>query len=89
MVDLEELENKPKGFAVHFERHEPPFLRSDYIPDRNAGEALLPTYKEAWDLAHRVARVVENAVNIYVVDEKFVPVSRTDGTINRYCPSRS
>jgi len=69
------INNKPKGFMVHFEWCGDGFLRTDYFPDKHAGESLIPTEHEAWELADRFARVTKGKTcNIYVVDSQFIPV---------------
>ena len=69
------LINKPKGFMVSFEWWGDGFLRSDYFPDKHAGEALIASEEEAWKLAARFAVATKGKTcNIYVVDDRFSPV---------------
>lgn len=76
--------NEPTGYMVSFERREHGVLRSNYFPDKHAGEPLIKTEEEAWELAERFDNAT-SYVNIYVVDQRFVPV---DGyklkELNRY-----
>lgn len=71
------IDAKEKGFMVHFEKVEGGILGSDYFPDKNTGEDLIKTEGEAWELARRFANATspKEYVNIYVVDNKFYPVS--------------
>jgi len=63
----------PRGYRVHFEWREGRLLRSDYFPERD--EPLIKGKDEAWDLAFRFERYApENIVNIYVIDERWMPV---------------
>lgn len=63
------------GFMVSFEKIEGPFLRSDHFPDKHAGEELIPTEQEAWNLAAQFARKMSGqVVNVYVVNADFQPV---------------
>lgn len=50
-------------------------LASDYFPDKHAGEALIASEDEAWDLATKfAARTKGRCVNIYVIKANFSPV---------------
>lgn len=72
---LDIIHNKPKGFMVHFEWHGDGFLRGDHFPAKHAGEALIPTEWEAWELANRFARATKGRTcNLYVMDDDFNPV---------------
>jgi len=65
----------PKGFMVAFELKFEGMLRSDHFPDKHAGEPLITTEAEAWELAKAFAEnMVGKAVNIYVVNHNFAPV---------------
>lgn len=78
---------KTGGFMVHFEVRERSMLSSRYFPDKHAGEKLIKTEEEAWDLAHRFAKATpENYVNIYVIHGvNFVPVTGYNArAIRRY-----
>jgi hypothetical protein len=69
------MNNKPKGFMVSFERCGDGFLRSDHFPDKHAGEPLIATEHEAWELARDFARAAKGRVcNLYVIDSTFQPV---------------
>ena len=69
------LNNKPKGFMVHFEWCGDGFLRSDYFPDKHAGEPLIKTEHEAWELARAFAKATKKRTcNLYVVNNDFTPV---------------
>lgn len=63
----------PKGCRVHFEWIRGRMLESDYFPDRN--EEMITSEYLAWFLAEKFARATYGlCVNIYVVDENFMPV---------------
>lgn len=64
---------EPAGYRVHFERRDDGVLISDHCPEVN--EALMPSLSEAWELARRISVVIPNAVNIYVVDQTWLPVA--------------
>lgn len=67
--------NKTPKYMVSFEWKEGGMLRSDYFPDKHAGEALIATEEEAWILAQKFAdKTKGDAVNIYVVGSDFTPV---------------
>lgn len=67
--------NEPVGYMVSFERMERGMLISGYFPDKHAGEPLITIEEEAWDLAKRFnAATCDDYVNIYVMDQRFVPV---------------
>lgn len=69
------IDGEPPGFMVHFEQAGDGFLRSDYFPDKHAGEKLIETEGEAWQLAHAFAKKsIGTAVNIYVISSDFRPV---------------
>lgn len=69
------IHNKPKGFMVSFEWCGDGLLRSDHFPDKRAGEPLIPTEHEAWELADRFARATKGKTcNLYVVDSSSSPV---------------
>jgi hypothetical protein len=65
-----------QGFMVHFEKKEGHILASGYFPDKHAGEKLIKTEDEAWELASRFAKATSpnEYVNIYVVDNQWRPV---------------
>ena len=68
--------SKEKGFMIHFEKTEGHCLASDYFPDKHAGEKLIPTKDEAWNLAKRfTSATLSDIVNIYVIDHNFYPIS--------------
>jgi len=63
------------GFMVNFEHVKSGFLLSDHFPDKHAGERLIETEDEAWDLARKFAdKTKGKCVNIYVTDHDFMPV---------------
>lgn len=69
------INEEPPGFMVFFEHVRGGFLHGDYFPEKWAGEALIPTESEAWDLAARFAAKTRGKyVNIYVVGSNFRPV---------------
>ena len=68
-------EFESEGFMVYFEKCGDGMLRSDYFPDKHAGEPLIETEKEAWLLAKKFAnRMKGKVVNLYVIDQTFHPV---------------
>ncbi len=73
------IDKKERGFMVTFEKVEGSTLKSDHFPDKHAGEDLIPSEKEAWDLAERFSLATpKQYVNIYVIDQTFSPVSGYD-----------
>ena len=64
------------GFMISFEWKEGGILRSDYFPDKHAGEKLIETEREAWDQARKfAAKTTGKCVNIYVINgNDFTPV---------------
>jgi len=76
------IETKESGFMVHFEKREGGMLSSDYFPDKHAGEELISTLNEAWELAERFAKATNDTyVNIYVIDHDFYPVEAYEMSI--------
>lgn len=74
-----------EGFMVGFEWVKGG-LRSDHFPDKRAGEDLIKTEVEAWDLAKQFAeKTYSKCVNIYVINANFSPVEnyRDQLIINR------
>ncbi|MGZ8918956.1 MAG: hypothetical protein ACXW0T_12110 [Methylobacter sp.] len=65
-----------QGFMVNFERRTGAGLRvADSFPDKYAGDPLIKTEEEAWELARKFANeTVCRCVNIYVIDQDFNPV---------------
>ena len=64
-----------EGFMVSFDWIRDIFLHSDHFPDKHAGEKLIETEEEAWELAYGFAnKTLGQAVNICVVDATFSPV---------------
>ena len=73
------IDRKEKGFIVGFEVLKGSILRSDNFPDKHAGEELIKTEEEAWELARRFANATDDrTVNIYVKDHTHSPVSGYD-----------
>jgi hypothetical protein len=69
------IDKKETGFMVHFEKRIRGMLHSDFFPDKHAGEDLIPTETEAWELANRFAKSTDrDYINIYVIDHNFRPV---------------
>lgn len=63
------------GFMVSFEWKRDGMLKSDHFPDKHAGEKLIETEEEAWELAIKFAsRTKGKCVNVYVTKSDFVPV---------------
>jgi len=67
---------EPQGFMVHFEKKEGHTLASGYFPDKHAGEKLIKTEDEAWELAGKFAKATDSCeyINIYVVNNNWRPV---------------
>lgn len=80
------IDEKEKGFMVHFDVSDGRVKYSDYFPDKHAGEKLIKTEEEAWDLAKRFANAApDNYNNIYVIDNNFSPVFDYDSKkLKRY-----
>lgn len=69
--------NRKKGYMVLFDVKEGIMLRSDYFPEKHAGESLIETVEEACDLAEKFAKATDGkVVNIYVVDNTFSPIKK-------------
>jgi hypothetical protein len=65
------------GFMVLFDQLERNghIIASKHFPDKHAGEKLIPTEEQAWNLARRFACATDETIgNIYVVDAHFYPV---------------
>jgi len=63
------------GYMVSFEWKRGGILASDHFPDKHAGEKLIETEEEAWELARKFASQTKGkVVNIYVVYGDFTPV---------------
>ncbi len=72
---LKIIDKLSKGYMVSFDVVGGGVLKSDYFPDKHAGEELIKTKQEAWDLAGKFAKATTNEiVNVYVVNENFIPV---------------
>lgn len=72
---MEIMQDRPKRYMVSFEYAGDGFLRSDHFPDMHAGEELIQTETEAWELARRfAAKTKGRCVNIFVTDSRFCPV---------------
>jgi hypothetical protein len=72
---LDLINNKPKGYMVSFEWCGDGFLRSDHFPDKHAGEKLIESESQAWELAESFALAMKGKVcNLYVVGHDFRPV---------------
>jgi len=70
------IEGEKDGFMVSLEWKKGGMLHSDHFPDKHAGEDLIITEKEAWMLAAEFAKkAVGKAVNIYVINADFTPVT--------------
>ncbi len=67
------------GFMVTFEWKNGNMLRSDYFPDKHAGEKLIETEREAWKLAQQfAAKTKGKCINIYVArGDNLCPVFAT------------
>ena len=75
MSEAQKIIDGPPGFMVHLEWKKNGMLRSDYFPDKHAGEDLIKTETEAWILAGLFAEKTKGkAVNIYVIQSDFAPV---------------
>ena len=64
------------GYMVSFEWTGGGMLRSDHFPDKHAGEQLIETEREAWEIARKFAsKTFGRCVNIYVIrGDNFAPV---------------
>lgn len=65
------------GFMVHcMKRHTSgSILATEYFPDKDAGEELIQTEDEAWDLAEQFAEKTKGEyIDIYVVNSSFTRV---------------
>lgn len=84
--EYENRANEPIGYMVSFERTERGMLYRDHFPDKHAGESLIKIEEEAWELAERFNNATsDDYVNIYVTDQRFVPVDGYDlKKLNRY-----
>ena len=72
---MDMINNKPKGYMVHFEWCGDGMLRSDYFPDKHNGETLIQTEWEAWELVGKFARATKGKTcDLYVIDNTFSPV---------------
>jgi len=70
------MNNKPRGFMVSFDWYGDGFLTSDHFPDKHAGEKLIRSEHEAWELARDFARATKGRTcNLYVIDSEFKPVN--------------
>ena len=64
------------GFMVRFHKYEGGGMISDNFPDKHAGEELIETEEEAWELARQSAAATRQSEygGIYVIDGDFRPV---------------
>lgn len=77
----------PKGFMVKFEHKIDGTLRGSQFPDKHAGEPLIKTEEEAWELARKFAESLpQDYVNIFVVKEDFCPVEGYEEKILKKYP---
>jgi len=77
---MEIIESK-RGFMVSFEEPTNGGVQSDYFPDKHAGEDLIKTETEAWDLAGKFASQSKGTYyNIYVVGNDFKPVDKSSNS---------
>jgi len=77
MEEASKIMNKKvnTGYMVSFERKVGRMLESGCFPDKENGESLIKTEKEAWALAVKFAsRTKGEYVNIHVVKSDFTPV---------------
>lgn len=77
MAEAKKIMNATPDYMVSFEHVEGGMLRSDYFPDKYAGEPLIPTEEEAWQLAQRFATATRGkCVNIHIIKGvDFTPVN--------------
>ena len=78
----------PRGYMVEFERRRNGILASDHFPDLHAGETLTPSEEQARRMAELWARVEPRAVNIYVIDDSFIPAPNYEARKIRPYPVR-
>ncbi len=80
---------KKPGYMISFEKHVGSLLHGDYFPDVHAGEKLIKSESEAWDLAQKFASATDpkTYINIYVTDSELKPVpDYRSKIIRRYQP---
>ena len=72
--EIEKLwkERERQGFRVHFERKERGGFLGDFFPESD--EVPLATEEDAWRWCDRVAALIPNSVNIYVIKADNTPV---------------
>ena len=79
--------NDLSGYMVSFENRSGGFY-AGHFPDKHAGEPLIKTEIEAWDLAERFANATgDDYVNIYVINQTFHPVKNYKNRILKKYPS--
>ena len=72
---LDIIDGKPRGYMVSFERREGCMLGSGHFPDKYAGEPLIESEWQAWDLARRFAATAPpEYIHICVIGHDFVPL---------------
>ncbi len=85
--DVEVKRTEQEGFMVEFEKRKNGLLRSGHFPDKHAGESLIKTEEEAWELARKFAEnSSKDYVNIYVIRQDFCPVQGYQKKILRRYP---
>ena len=74
---LDIIDTHERGFMVQFDVLENQIIRSDHFPDKHSGEELIKSEELAWEMAKRFAAAVDPStyINIYVINQKFIPVS--------------
>lgn len=85
-----EIINSKQGFMVSFEHPVQGGAQSDHFPDKHAGEELIQTEEEAWDLAKKFAEQSKGTYyNIYVIGNDFKPVKKGSNSFafNKYACS--
>lgn len=69
------MNGKPDGFMVNFQWIQGCFVTDDYFPDKHAGEELIKSEHEAWELARYFAEATKGkTVNLYVTKRDFTPI---------------
>jgi hypothetical protein len=74
-LDIINNSGKSKGFMISFDRIRGIMIEGHHFPDKHAGEELIETEGEAWELARKFADATfRECINIRVIDHKFRPL---------------
>jgi len=73
------INDEPDGFMVSFEWVRGGMLVSDHFPDKKAGEDLIDSEEDAWNLAKMFAEKTKGrTVNLFVISSDYRPVASHD-----------